>query len=82
MELVQVDKASLLEYIAYVEELSADHTKISQRLKDTEQITKMLEATYETRIDRLLDELLNCTNRSQYYQGLYKAYEIMKGRVK
>lgn len=82
MELVQVDKASLLEYIAYVEQLSADHTKISQRLKDTEQISKMLEATYETRIDRLLDELLNCTNRSQYYQGLHKAYEIMKGRVR
>lgn len=80
MEFVQVDKASLLEYVAYVEALIADHNKVTQRLRDTEQISKILEKTYEERIDKILDKLLDQTNRSQYYAGLYDAYEIMKGR--
>ena len=80
MEFVQVDKASLLEYIAYVEYLNEDHTKLKQRLKDTEAISKMLEATYEARIDKLLDLILECNKRDDYYKGLYKAYELFKGR--
>ena len=80
MEFVQVDKASLLEYVAYVEALIADHNKLSQRLKDTEQISKMLEATYQERIDKILDKILDQTNRSQYYAGLTDAYNIMRGR--
>jgi hypothetical protein len=80
MEFVQVDKASLLEYIAYVEYLNEDHTKIRQRLKDTEEIAKMLEATYKARIDKLLDLILEQPNRSDYYKGLHAAYELLKGR--
>lgn len=80
MEFVQVDKASLLEYIAYVEYLNEDHTKLKQRLKDTEALSKMLEATYEARIDKLLDLILECNKRDDYYKGLHKAYELFKGR--
>lgn len=80
MEFVQVDKASLLEYIGYVEYLNADHTKLRDRLKDTEEISKMLEATYQARIDKLLDLILDCTKRDDYYKGLHKAYELLKGR--
>jgi len=80
MEFVQVDKASLLEYVAYVEALIDDHNKVTQRLRDTEQISKILEKTYEERIDKILNKLLDQTNRSQYYAGLHDAYEIMKGR--
>ena len=82
MEYVQVDKASLLEYIAYTEHLSADHTKQANRLKDLEQVSKILEATYQSRIDKLLDLILEQPNRSDYYKGLKDAYEIMQGRGK
>ena len=82
MEFVQVDKASLLEYIAYVEYLNEDHTKIKQKLKDTEELSKMLEATYEARIDKLLDLILECPARNDYYRGLHTAYELMQGRYK
>lgn len=81
MEFVQVDKASLLEYIAYVEYLSEDHTKLKDKLKDTEAISKMLEATYQTRIDRLLDLILECERRDDYYRGLHSAYAVMMGRT-
>ena len=80
MEFVQVDKASLLEYVAYVEQLNEDHTKIRQRLKDTEAISKMLEATYQARIDKLLDLILEQPARNDYYKGLHAAYELLKGR--
>ena len=80
MEFVQVDKASLLEYIAYVEYLNEDHTKLRDRLKDTREVSKILEATYQARIDKLLDLILEQPNRSDYYKGLRDAYELMQGR--
>lgn len=80
MDFVQVDKASLLEYIAYVEYLNEDHTKLKQRLKDTEAISKMLEATHNAVIDKLLDTILEQPNRGDYYKGLMFAYNLLKGR--
>lgn len=76
-----MDRASLLEYIAYVEHLNEDHTKIRQKLRDTEELSKMLEATYNARIDKLLDLILECDKRDDYYRGLHAAYALLKGRT-
>jgi hypothetical protein len=83
MEFVQVEKASLLEYVAYVEALIADHNKLTKRLKDTEEILRIIEKTTDDRLGKVLDLILDQTNRSKYYEGLYDAYNIMKrGKVR
>lgn len=83
MEFVQVEKASLLEYVAYVEALLDDHTKLTKRLKDTEEILRIIEKTTDDRIGKILDLILDQTNRSRYYEGLTDAYNIMKrGKVR
>ena len=80
MEWVQVQKHQLLEYIAYAEALSEDHTKLEEQLKNAKKLADIVKNDYEAKIDKLLDEILDQTNRSQYYAGLHRAYEIMKGR--
>lgn len=80
MELVQVEKASLLEYIAYVEALSADHTRLELAFGDTKKLADLVRDDYEARIDKLRDKMLDNTNKSQYQMGLMDAYQIMMGR--
>ena len=82
MEFVQVDRTSLLEYIAYVEHLNEDHTRLQQQNKDLKEVSKILEATYNSRIDKLLDLILEQPNRADYYKGLQAAYNIIMGRAK
>lgn len=80
VEWVQVPKEQLLEYIAYAEALRDDHDKLQDEIRTAYKLADIVRNDYEARIDKILDELLDQTNRSQYYQGLHSAYEIMKGR--
>jgi hypothetical protein len=80
MEWVQVERSHLLEYIAYVEQLNADHTKLQEQIKDAKQLAGIVEQTYKCRLDKLADKIIDQTNRSQYLQGLTEAYEILQGR--
>jgi len=80
MEWVQVERSHLLEYIAYVEQLNADHTKLQQQIRDAKQLADIVEETYKRRLDNLADKILDQTNRSQYLMGLTEAYEILQGR--
>lgn len=80
MEWVQVPKEQLLEYIAHTEALSDDHTRLQEKIRNANKLADIVRNDYEAKIDRLLDEILDQTNRSQYYAGLHRAYEIMKGR--
>lgn len=79
-EVVIVPKEQLLEYIAYAEALRDDHTRLQDEIRTAYKLADIVRNDYEAKIDKLLDEILNCTNRSQYYAGLHKAYELMKGR--
>lgn len=79
MEWVQVERNQLLEYVAMVERLSADHSRLQQQSKDAKELADIIEETYQTRLDKLMDEMLEPTNRSQYFNGLMRAYNIMKG---
>lgn len=79
-EVVIVPKEQLLEYIAYAEALRDDHTRLQDEIRTAYKLADIVRNDYEAKIDKLLDEILNQTNRSQYYAGLHKGYEIMKGR--
>lgn len=80
MEFVTVPKAKLLEYIAHTEALSDDHTRLQEQIRNANKLADIVREDYEAKIEKILDELLDLTNRSQYYQGLQRAYEIMRGR--
>lgn len=80
LEWVQVPKEQLLEYIAFAEALRDDHTRLQDEIATAYKLADIVRNDYEAKVDKILDELLDQTNRSQYYQGLHSAYEIMKGR--
>ena len=72
-------KEQLLEYIAYAEALRDDHDKITKELKDAIELADIIEETWLQRLDKLTDEMLEPTNKSRYFDGLMRAYQIMKG---
>ena len=78
-EMVLVPKEQLHEYIAYAEALRDDHDKITQQLKDAKELADIIEETWLERLDRLTDEMLEPTNKSRYFDGLMRGYQIMKG---
>ena len=80
MEWVQVQREHLLVYIAYAEALRDDHTRLQEEIRTAYKLADIVRNDYEAKIDKILDEVLDQTNRSQYYAGLHAAYEIMKGR--
>ena len=82
VEWVQVPKEQLLEYIAYAEALRDDHDRLQDEIRTAYKLADIVRNDYESKIDGILDEILDQTNRSQYYAGLHSAYEIMKGRKK
>lgn len=81
MEWVQVPKEHLLEYISYTEALSADHTKLQQQIKDSKELADIIEETWQQRLDKLTDEMLEPSNKSQYFNGMMRAYHIMRGAL-
>ena len=81
-EVVLVPKEQLLEYIAFAEALRDDYTRLQNQIDTAHKLADIIREDYEAKIDKLLDEILDQTNRSQFYAGLHRAYEIMKGRSK
>ena len=82
MEWVQVPKHQLFEYIHYVEQLNADHTKLSNQLKDAKELAAIVEETWQQRLDNLRDEMLDYTTAGKYLDGLMRGYRIMSGQEK
>ena len=79
MEWVQVQKEQLLEYIGYAEALHADHSRLQQIVNDAKELADIVEETYAQRLDKLMDEMLEPSNKSRYFEGMMRAYNIMKG---
>ena len=81
MEWVQVERNKLIEYVQMVETLNEDHTRLQHQNEEIIELARILEKTYQVRFDKLTDQILDQTNRSQYHKGLMDAYNIMKGRA-
>lgn len=81
-EYLQVKRTDLLEYIANTELLRADHDRLEEELKINTELAKIVREDQAQKLDKLIDQILDQTNRSQYYMGLMTAYEIMTGRIK
>jgi Na+/phosphate symporter len=60
-EWVQVRHSELLDYIAHVEHLSKDHTQLQEQVKDAKDLASIIEKTYKTRLDQLMDLVLDIT---------------------
>ena len=77
---VQVKQDELLEYVAMVEHLTKDHTKLQQEIKDAKTLANIIEATYKDRLDRLTDLILDIHPANyKYERGLMDAYKIVSG---
>ena len=77
---VQVKHDELLEYVAMVEHLTKDHTKLQQEIKDAKTLANIIEATYKDRLDRLTDLILDIHPANyKYERGLLDAYNIVSG---
>ena len=77
---VQVKHDELIEYVAMVECLTKDHSKLQQQIKDSKDLASIIEATYKSRLDKLTDLILDIhPSKSQYEQGMMQAYNIMAG---
>lgn len=77
---IQVKRAELLEYVAMVEHLSKDHTKMQQEIQDAKTLASIIEATYKERLDKLTDLILDIHPANfKYERGLLDAYNIVSG---
>jgi hypothetical protein len=81
MEFVQVERAKLLEYVHYVEQLIEDHNKLSIKYDEHKQIAGIIDKTYTLRLDALLDAVLDQNPDTDFSRGMLRAYNILKGRV-
>jgi hypothetical protein len=81
-EFVQVRHSELLDYIAHVEHLSKDHTTLQEQVKDAKELASIIEKTYKTRLDQLMDLVLELhPSNYQYQRGLIHAYNVMAGHL-
>ena len=77
---VQVKHDELLEYVAMVEYLRKDHTKLQEQIKDSKTLASIIEATYKERLDKLTDLILDIHPANyKYERGLLDAYNIVSG---
>ena len=77
---VQVKHDELLEYVAMVEHLTKDHSRLQQEISDAKQLANIIEQTYKTRLDKLTDMILDIHPANyKYERGLMDAYNIMSG---
>ncbi len=77
---VQVKHDELLEYVAMVEYLRKDHTKLQEQVKDSKELASIVEATYKQRLDKLTDLILDIHPANyKYERGLLDAYNIVSG---
>jgi len=81
-EYVQVRHAELLDYIAHVEHLTRDHTLLQEQVKDAKELASIIEKTYKTRLDQLMDLVLELhPSNYQYQRGLIQAYNVLAGHL-
>jgi DNA primase len=82
MDYVQVRKSDLIEYVNEVNALIQDHDKQTQELSDIRSLADIVNETWQTRLDRLADYILDLDpkSKSDFEQGLMMAYEVMKGQ--
>jgi len=81
-EYVQVRHAELIDYINHVEHLSKDHTELQEQVKDAKELASIIEQTYQTRLERLIDLVLEIHPADlRYQQGLTYAYNVMAGHL-
>jgi hypothetical protein len=77
---VQVRHDDLLEYVAMVEHLTKDHTRLQQEISDAKTLASIIEETYKQRLDRLTDFILDIHPVNyKYERGLMDAYAIVSG---
>jgi hypothetical protein len=77
---VQVKHQELLEYVAMVEHLTKDHTRLQQEISDAKALASIIEATYKERLDKLTDYILDIhPSNYKYERGLMDAYNIVSG---
>ena len=77
---VQVKHDELLEYVAMVEHLTKDHSRLQQEISDAKQLANIIEQTYKTRLDKLTDMILDIHPANyKYERGLMDAYNIVSG---
>jgi Na+/phosphate symporter len=81
-EWVQVRHAELVDYINHVEHLSKDHTQLQEQVKDAKELASIIEETYKTRLDQLMDLVLDLhPSNYQYQRGLIQAYNVLAGHL-
>ena len=81
-EYVQVRHSELLDYIAHVEHLSKDHTQLQEKVRDANELASIIEKTYKTRLDHLIDLVLDLhPSNYQYQRGLIQAYNVLAGHL-
>ena len=82
MEYVTVPKSDLIGYVERVNLLIQDHDKQTQELSDIRALADIVNETWQTRLDRLADYILDLdkATASELEQGLMLAYDIMKGK--
>ena len=79
---VQVKHDELLEYVAMVEYLRKDHTQLQEQVKDAKELASIIEKTYKTRLDQLMDLVLELhPSNYQYQRGLIQGYNVMAGHL-
>ena len=77
---IQVKRNELLEYVAMVEHLSHDHSRLQQEMQDAKTLASIIEATYKERLDKLTDLILDIHPANfKYERGLMDAYNIVSG---
>ena len=82
MEYIQLPKRDLFEYVERVNLLIEDHDKQTQELSDIRSLADIVNETWQTRLDRLADYILDLDPKAatELEQGLMLAYDIMKGQ--
>ena len=82
MDYVRVLKRDLVEYVDMVNALIQDHDKQVQELSDIRALADIVNETWQTRLDRLADYIvdLDPKSKNEFEQGLMMAYEVMKGQ--
>ena len=83
MDQIVVIKRSLLdEYVDQVQVLIDHHGKISGMYHDAIALSRIIEETWNDRVDKLTDKILDLQQAdTQYERGLIDAYNIIKAHV-
>ena len=81
-EVVVITKQLLDEYIDQVETLISHHGKMTGMYHDAIALSRIIEETWQSRLDILTDKILDLNQAdTRYERGLIDAYNIMKAHV-